>query len=302
LSEIALGNQKYWQSNLAVPNNLMEVLMEVLRMNITRAIMLCFSLIFIGLMLAGQSYAQVNMKSAVAMWLFDEGQGNEIKDATGNGNDGTFEKGVEWVNGKYGKALKFDGQTGTVEINTPVNLTDPDLTIMLWVNPGATQAKGWCDILSNHGEPPGAGYCIEQNGSEANKFYFDFNADGTWQSGWNIAGAPLTQLKADTWQHFAVVRKANVVTHYLNGEKTESKDNVSKSAVTASPKNLRLSNFGWRTIERQFNGIMDDLAIFNVALDVNDIKSIMNKGIVLSTAVSSSEKLIATWSSIKVQH
>jgi len=271
-------------------------------MNITRAIMLCLSLIFIGLMLAGQSYAQVNMKSAVAMWLFDEGQGNKIKDATGNGNDGTFEKGVEWVNGKYGKALKFDGQTGTVEISTPVNLPDVDFTIMLWVNPGATQAKAHCDILSNHGEPPGAGYCIEQNGTEANKFYFDFNADGKWQSGWNIAGAPLTQMKADTWQHFAVVRQANVVTHYLNGEKTGSKDDVSKSAVTASPKNLRLSNFGWRTIERQFNGIMDDLAIFNVALDVNDIKSIMNKGIVLSTAVSSSEKLIATWSSIKVQH
>jgi hypothetical protein len=278
--------------------------MEVFKMNVTvaRTTMVCISLIFIGLMLSGQSYAQVNMKSAVAMWLFDEGNGNEIKDATGNGNDGKFGNGVEWVNGKYGKALKFDGQTGTVEMNTSVNLVEPDFTIMLWVNPGATQAKAHCDILSNHGEPPGAGYCIEQNGTDANKFYFDFNADGKWQSGWNIAGAPLTQLKADTWQHFAIVRQANVVTHYLNGEKTGSKDNVSKVAVTQSPKNLRLSNFGWRTIERQFNGIMDDLAIFNAALDVNEIKNIMNKGIALSTAVSPSEKLITTWSNIKVQH
>jgi len=273
-----------------------------MKFTIAKAIMVCLSLIFVGLMLAGQSHAQVSTKSAVAMWLFDEGSGNEVKDATGNGNDGKFGNGVEWVNGKFGKALKFDGQTGTVEINTSVNLPDPDFTIMLWVNPGATQAKAHCDILSNHGEPPQSGYCIEQNSTDANKFYCDFGSEGKWNSGWQIKGAPLTQLQADTWQHFAVVRKANTLTHYLNGEKTGSKDDITKAAVTPSPKNLRLSNFGWRTIERQFNGIMDDLIIFNVALDVNDIKNIMNRGIALSSAVSSSEKLITTWSNIKIQH
>jgi len=287
-------SQEYWQSYL----------MEVLRMKTTlvKAIVVCLSMIFIGLMLAGQGYAQVNMKSAVAMWLFDEGKGSEIKDATGNGNNGKFDKGVEWVAGKYGKALKFDGQTSTVEIDTPVNLVDPDFTLMLWVNPGAVQAKAHCDILSNHGEPPGAGYCIEQNSTDANKFYCDFNADGKWNSGWGIAGAPLTQLKADTWQHFAVVRKANVITHYLNGVETGSKNDITKTAVTPSPKNLRLSNFGWKTIERQFNGVMDDLAIFNAALSINDIKIIMNKGLSMASAVSPSEKLITTWSNVKVQY
>jgi len=269
---------------------------------ISKSTILCFNLIFAGFMLAGQSHAQVSIKSAVAMWLFDEGKGNEIKDATGNGNDGEFADGVEWVNGKFGKALKFDGQTGTVEINTSVNLPDPDFTIMLWVNPGATQAKAHCDILSNHGEPPQSGYCIEQNSSDANKFYFDFGSEGHWNSGWGIAGAPLTQLEADTWQHFAVVRKANTLTHYLDGEKTGPKDDITEAAITPSPKNLCLSNFGWRTIERQFNGIMDDLAIFNSALDIDDIKNIVNRGIALSSAVSSSEKLITTWSNIKIQH
>jgi hypothetical protein len=279
--------------------------MEVLRMKatLTKAIVVCLSMIFIGLMLTGQSYAQIKMKSAVAVWLFDEGSGSVIKDSTGNGNNGKFVvKGVDWVAGKYGTALKFDGKTGTVEIDTSVNLPNVDYTLMLWVNPGATQANAHCDILSNHGEPPGAGYCIEQNSNDANKFYSDFNAEGKWQSGWGIKGAPLTQLKANTWQHFAIVRKANVMTHYLNGEKTGSIDTISKVAVTASPKNLRLSNFGWKTIERQFNGVMDELAIFNEALSVDDIKNFMNKGISMTTAVTPSDKLITTWSNVKVQY
>ncbi len=273
-----------------------------MRMVLSNKGLLLLTLVFVAFGLIGSSNAAINFDSATAIWLFDEGNGDEIKDFTGKGNDGELNDGVEWVDGKFGTALMFDGQTGTVEINTPVNLVDPDFTIMLWVNPGDTQARDHCDILSNHGEPPGAGYCIEQNGSDTNKFYFDFNAEGTWQSGWNIPGAPLTQMEADTWQHFAVVRKANVLTHYLNGEETESKDDISEAAVTESPKNLLLSNFGWGTIERQFNGIMDDLAIFNEALTVNDIKSVMNSGLVGAMAVSPSQKSTTCWSVIKTQH
>jgi len=49
---------------------------------------ICIGLTIIGLMLTGQAYAQVSLRSAVAIWLFDEGSGNEIRDATGNGNNG----------------------------------------------------------------------------------------------------------------------------------------------------------------------------------------------------------------------
>lgn len=262
------------------------------------------SLLFMFLILATLGFtslvnAKINFDSAMAIWLFDEGKGNKVKDFTGKGNDGDLNNGVEWVNGKFGMALKFDGQTGTVEINNPVNPVDPNLTIVLWVNPGATQARAHCDIISNHGEPPRAGYCIEQNGTEINKFYFDFAAEGSWQSGWQIAGAPLTQLKADTWQHFAIVREANTVTHYLNGKESGSKNNTSKAIIEPSPKNLRLSNFGWRTIDRQFNGIIDELAIFNEALTADDIRNIMNNGLAGAMAVSSYQKMITCWCIIK---
>lgn len=45
----------------------------------------------------------------VAYWDFDEGSGTIAKDKSGNGNDGTIH-GATYVNGRYGKALSFNGE------------------------------------------------------------------------------------------------------------------------------------------------------------------------------------------------
>lgn len=50
------------------------------------------------------------------------------------------------------------------------------------------------------------------------------------------------------------------------------------------------------------NGAVDDVGLFNEALDENDIQSIMTKGLVNAlgiTAVSPSKKLTTTWAEIK---
>ena len=269
---------------------------------VIRKTIVYISLLFISLMLTVQSYAKVDIGSALAAWLFDEGSGDEIKDFTGNGNDGKFVNDPKWVDGKFGTALSLDGDDDYVEINNPVNLVDPDFTIMLWVNPGDTQTKAHCDILSNHGEPPRSGYCIEQWSTDTNKFYTGFATEEQWWAGFPDENCPLTQMEANTWQHFAAVREGNAVTHYLNGEETATQKGITEVPVVQSPKNLLISNFGWGTIERQFNGIVDELVIFNEALSVDDIKGIMNTGIVGASAVSPSGKLATVWATVKVQY
>jgi len=66
---------------------------------------------------------------------FDEGSGTVARDASGNGNDGTI-YGATWVNGKYGKALSFDGVEDYVDCGNDVSLnferTDP-FSIEAWV-------------------------------------------------------------------------------------------------------------------------------------------------------------------------
>ena len=53
---------------------------------------------------------------------------------------------------------------------------------------------------------------------------------------------------------------------------------------------------------RFFDGIIDDVSIFNVALTVDDIQDIMSDGLARATgitAVSPSGKLATTWAQIK---
>jgi len=60
--------------------------------------------------------------SSLVLWLsFDEGSGSTAKDSSGNGNDGTIidNEDDQWVQGKYGNALSFDG------VNDYVNIVDP---------------------------------------------------------------------------------------------------------------------------------------------------------------------------------
>ena len=141
-----------------------------------RLTIFCIGLVIISLVLTGRTDAQLDLKGAVAIWLFDEGKGDKVADASGNGNDGELVHNPKWVEGKFGEALDFDGVADYVEINVPVVVETEDFTMGLWVNPGETQ-KQWANILSSHGGDPGPpvnceGMSIEQNSDSPNLFYF----------------------------------------------------------------------------------------------------------------------------------
>jgi len=89
----------------------------------------------------------------VGAWHFDEGSGNIAHDTSGEGNDGTLYDGnttnddgntpPQWVDGKFGKALSFDGVDDYVEVpdDESLDITD-SLTITAWIKPlNLTEAK-----------------------------------------------------------------------------------------------------------------------------------------------------------------
>ena len=52
--------------------------------------------------------AALDPDAALGIWFFDDGNGNTAKDTSKNGNDGDID-GAQWVDGKFGGALKFEG-------------------------------------------------------------------------------------------------------------------------------------------------------------------------------------------------
>ena len=67
----------------------------------------------------------------VGWWRFDEGTGTTAGDSSGNGNIGTI-SGASWVDGKFGKALSFDGTNDYVTVPYSSSLNSPK-TFITWI-------------------------------------------------------------------------------------------------------------------------------------------------------------------------
>jgi hypothetical protein len=123
------------------------------------------SVIFIGLMLAGMSYAY-GPENVMGMWLLDEDEGDIASDSSGNGNDGVLTNSPEWIEGVFGSALQFAGNNNVIIQDDPTLDAELDdgFTFVCWQNqpPGdadggyLVKEEGWTNkmcyrFFSNHG-------------------------------------------------------------------------------------------------------------------------------------------------------
>ena len=270
-------------------------------------IVTCIGLIGIGVILTSTSdAATVADDGVLGIWLFDEGNGNKINDSSGNGNDGQLLFGGQskWVDGKFGKALEFDGDQAFVEVATPTNTGREGHTISLWVNPDRIQ-KDFTVIMSNHNPIP-QGFSIQQRAAEVNNFFHGLVVADAWQ-GPPFAVRPATQLTGSTWQHLVLVRdgRRGVLTHWLNGLPTAGYP-ILRGAQTVSDDNLRIGNTAavkhaaWAA-NREFKGAVDEVVIFERPLTIDEILVLGEKSVEDALAVSPKGRLATTWGRLKTR-
>ena len=76
-------------------------------------------------------------------WSFDDGAGTAASDLSGSGNAGTLtnmDSATDWVAGKRGKALDFDGSNDYVTMGDVLDMGTGDFTVSVWVK--TTDASG----------------------------------------------------------------------------------------------------------------------------------------------------------------
>jgi hypothetical protein len=135
--------------------------------------------------------------------------------------------------------LSFDGEDDSVVLRAPVAVDTVDFTLGCWVKPGAAQRR-WANLLSSHNNGAGRDYrglSLEQDGAHVNRFYLIAGNGDHW-----VGQSVTTQLQADVWQHFAVVRRGPKLTHYLNGV-VSAEGEVPGSAFPPATDNFRLGNW-----------------------------------------------------------
>lgn len=147
------------------------------------------------------------------VWSFDNDDGDTVRDMSGNNHAAHLLPHAARVTGPRGRAIGLDGVDGSVVADAPLPLGD-DFSIGCWVKPGRFQ-RSYANLLSSHNDDQGRnlrGISLEQDGDHANRFYLIAGSGTEW--GGTTA---TTQLEPDVWQHFAVVRHGEKLTHYLNG-------------------------------------------------------------------------------------
>jgi len=260
--------------------------MEV--MKVTRLPVLYISLIAISLMFTPQSFAKIDFSTAVGIWLFDEGKGDTAFDSSENGNDGTLSKDPEWVDGKFGKALSFDGKDDAIEIPDSDSINDvDDLTMLAWVYLRRAVTSGSWNALFGK-KPYASGYLmwIEVLCEPCGLVYSPGRADCR-------AGV---QIDLEKWYHLAFTRvNKGEMKFYIDGEEVKVAAST-PGVINTSPAPISIGGQSPQVID----GMIDDVAIFNVALAEDDIKSLMNKGIEGTRNITAdSGKITTTWGLIK---
>jgi hypothetical protein len=248
---------------------------------------------FVAGVLVSSSYAKIDPKTIAGLWLFDENKGDTAADSSGNKNDGTLKNGPKWVDGKFGKALDFDGVDDYVDCGvdaSPNSITDA-ITIVAWVYPRLESNYEY--IVSNDRD-----CCGQYKGYSLSLGYTGFQIWDTNSAAHMVNLASKPSLKS--WCHLAGTFDGKLLNIYLDGKLSKSTAFAGKIG-TPSSYALAIGGLGMNPGAYRINGIIDEVAIFNVALAEGDIQTIMNKGLKESSsfAVDLSGKLASTWASIK---
>jgi len=223
----------------------------------------------------------------VGHWNCDEGSGNVAHDTSGNGNDGILCNGPAWVDGKYGKALSFDGVDDYINVDENIDLNPhtSNWTISAWVNigrllygtyGGGSDSYGFVIVSKRHLAYDLSLTLLAHHGSSADsQAQFAFVLDGP-----GIAvGAESIFMNVFGWHYVAGVRKGGQLFVYVDGAEYGPNNFGPSGLITPetdidSSSQLHLSHHGgWGCY---YNGTIDELRIYDRALGQEEIQRCMD--------------------------
>ncbi|MFZ2146317.1 MAG: LamG-like jellyroll fold domain-containing protein [Sedimentisphaerales bacterium] len=220
-----------------------------------KVIILVFFVLLPGLVLTSKANADL-----VGLWRFDETSGTIAHDVSGNGNDGTLVGNPQWVAGKIGGALEFNGTDSMVDIPYSPDMTPSEgTTISAWVFPTDTSRACIVGQFEGYGMALFTGLQLKSV---------------IWGSDWVMSDVTIPE---NEWSHIAmtwdVANDERMI--FLNGELVGTRGD---SAVPNVQNNLGIGLWvGWPDAwgDDSFMGIIDDVQVHNLVLTEDEIKIIM---------------------------
>jgi hypothetical protein len=205
--------------------------------------------------------------SLIGWWKLDETEDYEASDSSGNRIDGTLNQmnpATDWVTGKIGGGLDFDGSNDHVDCGaeSTLDITD-EITLATWIKMASRPARNhWSDVLWKDDA-----YSLYLTGQEDDETvlsaYFVLNTGtiDTWKDG-NIL------LPLNTWVHVAVTYDGTDAKGYVNSVYDFTKNKAGTILTDTGSLTFAQSD------DQYFEGTLDDVRLYNRALSPEEIAEI----------------------------
>ena len=196
-----------------------------------------------------------------AYWTLDENTGTTTADTVlPDDGSGTI-NGAAWTTGVSGSALDFNGSSDHVVIDntTPaLNITGKAISLTAWIYPRDGGAEKGSRIMSKRTNAGGS----DVYAMMTNEYRLRFRLDGLDMDSSHI-------IRLDAWVHVAMVYDGVDKRIYINGVLDVAAPQAKSDPIDAS---FRAVHLGMRESEaRHFNGVLDELQIFNRALSAVEV-------------------------------
>ena len=213
----------------------------------------------------------------VGYWPMRDGSGTEVRDYSDNGNHGTMtnmDAGTDWVQGKVGQALDFDGSDDYVNVGD-VELTNVSISISVWVNSNTLVNRPIVSKYRATGDQRSYALII----SSGSVLSFGVSEDGTTNANSWVSVQSTTTPLTNQWYH--VVGTFNNSTGsakmYVNGGREAETINTNVTSIYNTTRSLRIGNFE-SAGEKYTDGQIDEVRIYNRALLDEDVKLLYQRG------------------------
>ena len=194
---------------------------------------------------------------------FEEGSGSTTVDAQ-TGIEGTM-SGTNFdsdsIEGNY--SLRFNGSTSKVVVDQTSLLDISDsISIAAWVNSNDPSSHQ-CIVGKNSSY-----YIYLYSGANASRLRAGFRINGSWVA-FTSSYLEADKIPPNTWTHVAMTYDGNHIRFYVDGENVGTYPQT--GAINISNKDVELGTI-WNGF--RFNGKMDAVQIYDLALTPDEVKSL----------------------------
>ena len=212
---------------------------------------------------------------------------------TGTLGGGTSSKSPAWIlSGQVGGAYDFDGSDDFIEVIHHTSLTPTtNLTVSAWINAEAWETNSYEGVIvaKNDWASGSNGYALRTG--DSGKLSFVIGNGTNW-----LESLTTSIMSTGTWYHVVGVFNGTALITYINGIERDVEP-FSLRTINPSTYNLNIGRCSYDTTNRLFNGLIDEVKIYNRSLSAQQINSLYNQELTkhMTLLVSQETQKGETW-------